>query len=81
MKREFVPPTPDMMDKIRQAEAAVAGHGCRSMKCPYCHHRSIIVFDDARGHIQSKCKVCGRETVFDLVNMRRIPLSIQSYLN
>lgn len=43
-------------------------------KCPYCKHNSIIVFEDTRGHVQAKCKVCGRETVFDVLSMRKLQL-------
>ena len=34
------------------------------------------VFEDSRGHIQAKCKACGRETVFDVINMRRLYLRL-----
>ena len=35
-------------------------------------HNSIIVFEDTRGYVQTKCKVCGRETVFNVLEMRRL---------
>ena len=35
-------------------------------------HLSIIVFEDTRGHVQTKCKACGRETVFNVLEMRRL---------
>ena len=38
----------------------------------YCRHNSIIVFEDTRGHVQTKCKACGRETVFNVLEMRRL---------
>ena len=28
--------------------------------------------EDTRGHVESKCKKCGRITVFDVLNMRRL---------
>lgn len=44
----------------------------RIVRCPYCRHNSIIVFEDTRGHVQTKCKACGRETVFNVLEMRRL---------
>lgn len=70
-KKGFVPPTPQMLAKIRKAELDVVGHGQRNIVCPYCRRRAIVAFDDARGHIQTRCKNCGREVILDLVNMRR----------
>ena len=71
MKRKFEPPTSEMMGKIRRAQEDTDGLKTRNLLCPYCRHRSIVVYEDARGHIKAKCKVCGQETIFDLVNMRR----------
>ena len=33
---------------------------------------AIAVYEDTRGHVESKCKKCGRITVFDVLNMRRL---------
>ena len=49
-------PTPELID----------------LKCPYCQHNAIAVYEDTRGHVESKCKKCGRITVFDVLNMRRL---------
>lgn len=38
----------------------------------YCQHNAIAVYEDTRGHVESKCKKCGRITVFDVLNMRRL---------
>lgn len=43
----------------------------------YCGHNSIAVFEDTRGHVQAKCKACGRETVFDVLSMRRLKLRLK----
>lgn len=67
-------PSDEMMAKIRMARNAIASQKPRMVKCPYCKHNSIIVFEDTRGHVQAKCKACGRETVFDVLSMRRFPL-------
>ena len=67
-------PSDEMMVKIRMARNAIASQKPRMVKCPYCKHNSIIVFEDTRGHVQAKCKACGRETVFDVLSMRRFQL-------
>ena len=67
-------PSAEMLVKIRMARNAIASQKPRMVKCPYCKHNSIIVFEDTRGHVQAKCKACGRETVFDFLSMRRFQL-------
>ena len=69
-------PSPEMQEKIRRARSAIVNQKMRMVKCPYCGHNAIAVFDDSRGHIQAKCKACGRETVFDVINMRRLLLHL-----
>ena len=69
-------PSPEMMVKIRRARSAIANQKRRMVKCPYCGHIAIAVFEDSRGHIQAKCKACGRETVFDVISMRRLLLHL-----
>ena len=32
----------------------------------------VTAYEDTRGHVESKCKKCGRITVFDVLNMRRL---------
>ena len=67
-------PSAEMLIKMRRARNAIAGQTSRKVKCPYCKHNSIIVFEDTHGHVQAKCKVCGRETVFDVLSMRKLQL-------
>lgn len=67
-------PSAEMLVKIRMARNAIASQKPRMVKCPYCKHNSIIVFEDTRGHVQAKCKAYGRETVFDVLSMRRFQL-------
>lgn len=69
-------PSPEMMVKIRRARSAIANQKRRMVKCPYCGHNAIAVFEDSRGHIQAKCKACSRETVFDVISMRRLLLHL-----
>ena len=70
----IVEPSEEMMLKIRKARNDIATQKPRIVKCPYCQHNSIVVFEDTRGHVQAKCKICGRETVFDVISMRRLRL-------
>jgi len=70
-------PTEEMQQKIIRARMAVAAQQRRYILCPYCKHKSIGVFEDTRGHVQTKCKNCGKEIVFDVLNMRRLPYPIR----
>ena len=70
-------PSAEMQMKIRRARIAIASQKRRTMECPYCHHNTIIVFEDTRGHVQAKCKLCGRETVFNVLSMRRLKLRLK----
>ena len=44
-------PSAEMLVKIRMARNAIASQKPRMVKCPYCKHNSIIVFEDTRGHV------------------------------
>lgn len=70
-------PTEEMQRKIIRARIAVASQQRRYILCPYCKHKSIAVFEDTRGHVQTKCKNCGSEVVFDVLSMRRRTYSIR----
>lgn len=67
-------PSAEMQTKIQRARCAISSQKKRMVKCPYCGHNAIAVFEDTRGHVQAKCKLCGRETVFDVLSMRRLRL-------
>lgn len=47
-------PSPEMQEKIRRARCAIVNQKMRMVKCPYCGHNAIAVFEDSRGHIQAK---------------------------
>lgn len=70
-------PPEELRLKILNAVNAIARQRPRVIKCPYCRHNSIVVFEDTRGHVQAKCKNCGRETVFDVLSMRKIVFHLQ----
>ncbi len=65
-------PSAEVMAKVIRAREAIASQQRRTIKCPYCQRNAIVVFQDARGHVQTKCKFCGNEVVFDVLSMRRI---------
>ena len=67
-------PSLEMQQKIQRARRAISSQKMRMVQCLYCKHNAIAVFEDTRGHVQTKCKRCGRETVFDVLNMRRLKL-------
>lgn len=73
-------PSADMQMKIQMSRHAISSQKMRMVKCPYCHHNSIAVFEDTRGHVQAKCKQCGRETVFNVLSMRRLRLNLHERL-
>ncbi len=54
-------PTPELIEKIRRARVAISQQKPRYLKCPYCQHNAIAVYEDTRGHVESKCKKCGRD--------------------
>ena len=75
MKKESIrvqEPTPELMAKIRRARIAISEQKPRYLKCPYCRHNAIAVYEDTRGHVECKCKKCGKVTVFDVLSMRRL---------
>lgn len=65
-------PSAEMMGKIVRARQAIAAQKPRYIKCPYCQHNAIVVYEDTRGHVETKCKKCGKITVFDVLSMRKI---------
>ena len=73
-------PSAEMQMKIQMARQAISSQKMRMVKCPYCHHNSIAVFEDTRGHVQAKCKQCGRETVFNVLSMRRLRFNLHGRL-
>ncbi len=39
----------------------------KAIKYPCCKHKTIIVFNDTKGHIQVKCRKCKREIMMNIV--------------
>ena len=44
-------PSPEMLEKIVRARTAIASQKERNLKCPYCLHNAITVYEDTRGHV------------------------------
>lgn len=65
------PLSDEMRGMVLSAVKAVASQKQRVIRCPYCRHSAIIVFEDTRGHVQTKCNHCRREVVLDVLSMRR----------
>lgn len=61
----------EMQMKIIRARKAIAQQKPRYLRCPYCQHNALAVYEDTRGHVETKCKKCGEITVFDVLSMRR----------
>ena len=64
-------PSAEMQMKIIRARKAIAQQKPRYIRCPYCQHNALAVYEDTRGHVETKCKKCGKVTVFDVLSMRR----------
>ena len=60
----------EMLAKIRRHSAGTERLSSRTIGCHYCKHKTIIVFEDSRGHIQAKCKRCGKEAIYNLLLRR-----------
>ena len=63
-----VNPTPELMAKIRRARDAIAEQKPREVRCPFCRHRLAKIFEDTRGHLETKCAKCGKVVVKLAVN-------------
>lgn len=64
-------PSAEMQMKIIRARKAIAQQKPRYLRCPYCQHNALAVYEDTSGHVETKCKKCGEITVFDVLSMRR----------
>lgn len=64
-------PSAEMQMKIIRARKSIAQQKPRYLRCPYCQHNALAVYEDTRGHVETKCKKCGEITVFDVLSMRR----------
>jgi ribosomal protein S27E len=59
-----------ILARIRRHSAGADKLKSRTLKCHYCEHKSIVVYEDSRGHVQAKCRKCGKESVYNVVLRR-----------
>ena len=52
-------PTPELIEKIRRARVAISQQKPRYLKCPYCQHNAIAVYEDTRGHVDQSARNAG----------------------
>ncbi|MDR1892682.1 MAG: hypothetical protein LBQ48_06710 [Oscillospiraceae bacterium] len=62
--------TREALEKIRRHSDGVDRLKSRLAVCHFCGHHSIKLFEDSRGHVQAKCSVCKRESVYNAVLCR-----------
>ena len=65
-------PTEELLQKIRRAREEIVTKKSRDIKCPYCLHKLMVVYEDCTGHFEAKCSKCGRITVIDAASMLRM---------
>ncbi len=60
----------ELLAKIRKHNQGTDQLKKRKIRCHFCGHNTIFVYEDCRGHVQAKCSACGREAVYNLVLCR-----------
>ena len=60
----------ELLSKIRRHKDGSENLKSRALRCHYCNKKAIIVFEDSHGHVQAKCKNCGRESIYNVVLRR-----------
>ena len=68
----------ELLAKVRRHKDGSENLKSRAMPCHYCNRKAIIVFDDSQGHVQAKCKYCGRESIYNVVLRRNGTLPFKS---
>ena len=64
----------EMIAHIRRHKAGADNLRPRAIGCHYCKHKAVIIYGDSNGHIQTKCKKCGKESIYNLALRRNRPL-------
>jgi hypothetical protein len=71
MKYDFSDGVPEnVLFRVREHSEGTEYMKTRTLKCHYCDHSAIQVYEDSRGHVQTKCKKCGKESVYNVVLRR-----------
>lgn len=53
-------PFENLRIELQVIQGEPAGQKARYIQCPSCHHKLLAVYEDTSGHIEAKCKKCGR---------------------
>ncbi|MDR1892663.1 MAG: hypothetical protein LBQ48_06615 [Oscillospiraceae bacterium] len=61
---------PGVLERIKRHSAGTENQKSRLIKCHYCGHNSIRLFEDFRDHVQIKCSACGNESIYNAVLCR-----------
>jgi len=59
-----------VLERVRRHAAGTERQKTRTLICHYCEHKAITVFEDSRGHVQTKCKKCGEQSIYNVVLRR-----------
>jgi hypothetical protein len=59
-----------VLARVRRHSAGTEGLKTRQLKCHFCEHKTIVVYEDSRGHVKAKCKKCNQEAVYNVVLRR-----------
>ena len=60
----------DVLAKVRKHSAGTENLKKRTLVCHFCDHKAIVVFENSRGHVQTKCKKCNKESIYNVVLRR-----------
>jgi DNA-directed RNA polymerase subunit RPC12/RpoP len=60
----------NVLAKVRKHSEGTENQKTRTIICHYCGHKTIVVFEDSRGHVRAKCKKCNKESVYNVVLRR-----------
>jgi len=67
--------SPERIREMLKAVQTVSSRDCRTVRCPFCGHRSFEVTPDSVGYVKTKCVKCKHEVAYNLVSMRRISVA------
>ena len=69
----------EILAKIQKHSAGTDNLESRAIGCHYCRHKTIIVYENSRGHINAKCKKCQRAAIYNVSLCKSNPFLISFY--
>lgn len=66
------PMPPVVREKVERSYRESVGLTERTLNCPHCGCYIMTLYEDAAGHMKSKCRKCKNEVVFNLGYFRRL---------